>query len=290
MSDTRAAVADVPLEDEDIELTDAEREAMQDDDDTKDGGGHDDTADRAPEPTAAKPEEGGDAPQDPANPAQPAPAAPAVPLIRAEDTSAATARLAAIDTEAEDLATRFDDGDLTAKEYAAELKKLEAERRDLDWSVRKASLAVEVAEQQAAQAWFGAVNEFLAEHPEINPENKLVYASFDLAVRSVTGDEANAGLTSRQKLAKAYESWSAAFNIKPAGKPAAAERPAAPPAPPARPKMPPSLANLPAADVTSVEDGKYAALDRLAETSPMAFEAALERMSEAERDAYMLAR
>jgi hypothetical protein len=283
MSETRAVIADTALEDEDILLTDAEREAMKDDDDT-DSGGDDGDADDGTD--AAADQQPAAAAQEPAEPAQAASEAPAVPLIRAEDTTAATARLAAIDTEAENLSTRFDDGDMTAKEYAAALQKLETERRDLDWSVRKASLAAEVAEQQATQAWFSTVSEFLAEHPEINPENKLVYASFDLAVRSVTGDEANAALTGRQKLAKAYEAWSTAFSIKPAGKPAPAaqERPAAP----ARRPMPPSLANLPAADVTSVEDGKYAALDRLADTNPLAFEAAMERMSDAERDAYML--
>lgn len=285
MSETRAAVADTALEDEDILLTDAERAAMEDDDDTDAGDGGGDAADPALDADAAPEPKPAAAAQDPAEPAQDAPEAPTVPLIRAEDTSAATARLAAIDTEAENLSTRFDDGDMTAKEYAAALQKLEAERRDLDWSLRKASLAAEVVEQQATQAWFGAVNEFLAEHPEIKG-NKLTYASFDLAVREVTGDEAHAALTSRQKLAKAYEAWSTAFGIKPAGKPAPAaqERPAAPP----RRAMPPSLANLPAADVTSVEDGKYAALDRLAETNPLAFEAAMERMSDAERDAYML--
>lgn len=275
MSETRAVIADKPLADDEIELTEAEREAMNEDDGDEGEGNEEgeDETDLTPAPEAEDPAPpAGDAPQEPVT----------VPLIRSEDTEAATTRLAAIDTESNDLAGRFDDGDITAKEYAEALKKLESERRDLDWTIRKTALAAEMIEQQQTQAWFGAVNDFLAEHPEIKG-NKLRYASFDMAVREVTGNEANAALTGPQKLAKAYKEWSTALNIKPAGKPET-------PKPEARKPLPPSLANIPASDASSVEDGKYALLDRLAEKDPMRFEAELARMSEAEQDAYSMAR
>ena len=44
---------------------------------------------------------------------------------------------------------------------------------------------------------------------------------------------------------------------------------------------------MPSAEIESTTGGKYAVLDRLASTDPLGYEAALERMSEAERNAYL---
>lgn len=283
MSGTAPAVADRPLEDDDIELTDAEREAMGDDEGAD---APEEAEDEAPAPAAAAtPEPAAATPA--AEPEQPAANAPPpvnVPLIRAEDTTAATTRLAAIDTEADALAARFDDGEMTAKEYGEALKALEAERRDLDWSVRKAALSAEVEEQQTTRAWFTAVNEFIGEHTEIKP-GTLRWTTFDTAVRMVTSDEANASLTNRQKLDKAYAMLTAEFG----GAAPAAAKPAAPALPP-RPPLPPSLASIPASAVNNADDGRYAVLDRLMEKDPLAYEEAMARMSEADQAAYLAAR
>lgn len=281
MSGTAPAVADRPLDDDDIELTDAEREAMAEDegDDAPE-----EAEEEAPAPVA-KPEPAAAA-TPAAEPEQPAASAPPpvnVPLIRAEDTAAATARLEAIDTEADTLATRFDDGEMTAKEYGAAIKALEAERRDLDWSVRKAALSAEVEEQQATKAWFTSVSEFVATHTEIKP-GTLRWNAFDTAVRMVTSDEANASLTNAKKLEKAYAMLTAEFGGGPA--PAASKAAALPP----RPALPPSLANIPASAVNNADDGRYANLDRLMDTDPMGYEAAMAKMSEADQAAYLAAR
>lgn len=281
MSETTPAVADRPLEDDDIVLTDAEREAMEDGDDDADADAEKET----------EQEKGAETSAEQAEPAtttatEAAPAQVNVPLIRAEDTAAATARLAAIDTEADDLAARFDDGDLTAKEYGAGLKALEAERRDLDWSIRKAELSAEVAEQQATQAWFTAVTEFVAEHAEIKP-NTLRWTAFDTAVRMVTGDDANAGLTNRKKLEKAYEMLNAEFG--PTARPAAAPKAATPPPAERRP-LPPNLSRIPASAVNDADESRYAALDQMVSTDPIGYEARLAQMSPAELEAYSAAR
>lgn len=277
MSGTAPAVADRPLDDDDIELTDAEREAMDEDEgnDAPEPG-----EDDAPPPAAA-PEPAQAAAPEP-QPAASDPPPVNVPLIRAEDTAAATARLEAIDTEADDLAARFDDGEMTAKEYGAAIKALEAERRDLDWSVRKAALSAEVEEQQTTKAWFTAVNEFIGAHAEIKP-GTLRWTAFDAAVRMVTGDEANASLTNAKKLEKAYGMLTAEFG----GAAPAASKTAAPPA---RPPLPPSLASIPASAVNSADDGRYANLDRLMERDPLAYEEAMAKMSEADQAAYLAAR
>lgn len=281
MSGTAPAVADRPLEDDDIELTDAEREAMAEEEGAD---APEEAEEEAPAPVAAPEPAAAATPA--AEPEQPAAGAPPpvnVPLIRAEDTAAATARLEAIDTEADALATRFDDGEMTAKEYGAAIKALEAERRDLDWSVRKAALSAEVEEQQATKAWFTSVSEFVAAHTEIKP-GTLRWNAFDTAVRMVTSDEANASLTNAKKLEKAYAMLTAEFGGGTA--PAAPKATALPP----RPALPPSLANVPASAVNNADDGRYANLDRLMERDPLAYEEAMAKMSEADQAAYLAAR
>ena len=49
----------------------------------------------------------------------------------------------------------------------------------------------------------------------------------------------------------------------------------------------PSLANVPAADVDQPGDDKFAMLDRLADKDPVAYERALDKLSEAEREEYL---
>ena len=51
-------------------------------------------------------------------------------------------------------------------------------------------------------------------------------------------------------------------------------------------EIPPSLRNLPAEDHTATES-KWAGLDRLAEADPVAFEDAMARLPEADRDAFL---
>jgi hypothetical protein len=47
------------------------------------------------------------------------------------------------------------------------------------------------------------------------------------------------------------------------------------------------LAKVPAADVEDTNGGRFAVLDRMASTDPLGYEEALNKMSAAERDAYM---
>ena len=53
--------------------------------------------------------------------------------------------------------------------------------------------------------------------------------------------------------------------------------------------VPPNLGKVPASTANDTDDGKFAHLDRLAESDPLAFEAALAKMSDAQRDEYMQA-
>ena len=53
--------------------------------------------------------------------------------------------------------------------------------------------------------------------------------------------------------------------------------------------VPPTLGKVPASAATDTDDGKFAHLDRLADSDPLAYETAVAKMSAAQRDEYMRA-
>lgn len=215
-----------------------------------------------------------------------APRVQPVPLIRAEVPADIEAQKTAIETQRDEIAQKFEDGDMTAREFQAENRKLDKQDNDLDWLVRKAELSAETTQAQTEATWYKSTSDFLADHPEIM-KNELVYNAFDAVVRKITGDKANHGLSDRKQLEKAHAEWAEALGITvdPAAKPAADKKPA--PAAKGKRDLPPNLGTVPAATASETDDGKYAALDRLIETDPLAYEAALAKMTPAESDAYL---
>lgn len=208
--------------------------------------------------------------------------APLVPLIKGEAVADATAKLDEIKTRRADLAQKFDDGELSAREYSTHLEALDEERDALREAIFKDKLAKEMAEQQSQQVWEASVKDFIGDHPEI-ARNELTWSSFDTVVRKVTADPANSRLSYAKQLQKAHDLWTDQLGIKSVRpvtgqadtKLAKTER-----------KVPITLAKVPAATVNDTDDGKYAALDRLAESDPDAYEARLSRMSQTEIDEY----
>lgn len=280
-------------------LTEAERAGMQEEEDE----GGDDDAEvegnegdlEAPE-AAAEPE--APAEELPAEPADPAaePAAeeaapdepddsPAIaPLSQRVDVQAVNARLEEIKAQKDALAAQMDEGSLTGAEFTAKLDELNDER---------ASLTTQVQQQQqhdkaVETAWYGDVDKFLARHPDLKANNTRLQ-SFDLVVKAVTSDPANHGLSNRKQLDMAYAQWKADMGIE--DKPAAPEPKADAPAPKprrAKPEIPPTLAHLPAADAAALDDGKFSHLDSLLNKGDhLAFEDALARLSDADRNDYM---
>lgn len=216
-----------------------------------------------------------------------------VPLIKAEDVTQARERLTAIGTEKDELQQQFEDGDITAKEFRAGLDKLNAEASDLQWKINKSELAEEVSEQQKVRAWYADVGDYLGEHPELKA-SKLKLQAFDTIVREVTGDPANANLSNRQQLAKAHEIWARELGLPaPKARNEQGKQNDATQKAPAQErnfadrKVVPSLGKVPAAEVNETDDGRWAHLDRLMETNPIAYEEALAKMSEAEQEAYL---
>jgi hypothetical protein len=205
------------------------------------------------------------------------------PLLAADAPEDAAEQLEAIAKQKEELVQKFDDGELTAKEYQLELDKLAKQEREIEQAQFKAKLAQEMAEQQQRNAWLATVNQFLSEHAEYR-QYPLRYKALDLAVRELAAQEENQGLSGREILEKAHEQIVEQFGLaraeeKPEGK--KRRKPI---------EAPPTLANVPAASATETEDGRWAKLDRLMETDPERYERELAKLSDADRDAYLAAR
>ena len=271
----RAGLLDDEDEDDDQDVDDA------DDDDTGADGKADDKGDEngadgddSQDAGADKDGEGEDKLDDPIKP---------TPLFKAELPADIEAKRTALDTQEDDLVKKFDEGDITFAEYNKELRNLNRERADLDRAELKAELAQEAQQSQVEQTWQTTANTFVAEHLLIS-KNETMWSSFDAIVRRVTAETMQKGeQPSRRDLEKAYKQWTEDLGIADAG------------IQKSQPKqkkqniVPPNLGKVPAATANDTDDGKFAHLDRLAESDPLAFEAALAKMSDAQRDEYMQA-
>lgn len=204
-------------------------------------------------------------------------------------------RMRDIERRENELAEKFDEGDITSKEFQAQNRALATEREALNWEIRKAELSQQQAQEFEANAWQADVRAFLKDHPEIR-KNELMWTSFDLAVRKITGSEEFQNLSNRKQLEKAHQVWADQLGLsstqadnrdKPQGKSGAK---------PVKQKreIPPTLARVPAADVQDTDDGKYGLINRLYESSNphdvAKAEDMLAKMSPEEQDRYLASR
>lgn len=205
-------------------------------------------------------------------------------------------KISELDKQLDELAAKFDEGDLTAKELRAQSRALEDQRQEL----REQIIRADVARDAAVQTWRGHVGQFIAENPAYKPGTDA-FAMLDdevkrLQVRTENPfDPALLKKAHQSLVAKARALLGQSGNDDPA--PKADDRKKAAPEtkkPGGRqPKsaigeIPQTLAQVPASDTVEVDDGgKFGYLDRLSNSDPVKYEAALARLSQAERDAYL---
>ena len=186
-------------------------------------------------------------------------------------------RVAANEKALADLDKAYDDGDISHSEWRQQMRKLDRESLDLMMLKERAQLAHESSQQALMNHWQGLIQPFLAKHPELG-EDEVSMSGFDSYLKQVTGPVMEAGGAPGQaEIDKAYGLWCKRFNFTPAGEQQAA---------PAGKKpitAPPTLGGLPVSNGNSVEDGRWAALDRL---EGVAFEEALAKLSPSELDEY----
>jgi Skp family chaperone for outer membrane proteins len=204
------------------------------------------------------------------------------PILVANAPEDADGKLKEIATQKDELLAKFDDGDITTKEYQAELDALNKQEREIEWGIEKAKLAAEIESQRQANEWKSTVDNFIRENPRYSPEKApSMYQLLDIEVRRVAGLDEFKNRTDpaagREILAKAHENIAKdlGFEAKPTKQPAPNKQ------------LPPNLASIPAADQNDTQGGKYAVLDRMAASDPIAYEEALMKLPEAERNAYL---
>lgn len=269
-------------------LTDEEREGYEEEDEDDDPElGDEPKVD--PEPTP-DPEPAADPAVDPvADPEpkveiepEPKIAPTPVPLFRADAPADIESKRQGIDAKEDDLVAKFDEGEITFAEYNKQVRTLNQERNTLDMAVLKSDLAREAQQSQIDNTWQSTASSFVDAHPMIS-KNEALWSSFDVALRRVTSEVMAKGHQPGQReLEKAYKQWSEDLGISEAPKADAAAAPKAKKVI----DVPPTLGKVPAATATDTDDGKWASLDRLADSDPIAYENAMMKLSDAERDEY----
>ncbi len=277
----RAALAEEDGTDDPVdELKDddeAEESKESDNDEGKEG--NDGNADGAgnPEPDATAKDAG--AAESDESPAS----IPSQPLLVADAPEDADTKLKDITTKKEELITQFDDGDITAKEYQQQLDALTKQEREIELALHKAEIAAEMKKQAQYNEWIGTVNAFLDTN-KVYRDNPRLYRALDQEVKDVAATAEAASWTGSQILKKAHENLAEAFGF---GKETAPEPKANGKTSIPKPDLPPNLSKVPAADNNDMSGGKYAALDRLAQSNPIAYEEALAKMPDSERESYL---
>ena len=286
------------LTEEDLALlTEEEREGYLADDEDEDGEGDDDQGnadegaggeegdddptlavdDPATTPPAANPQnggEGGDAEPQEQLMTQPK------PLFNADLPADIEAQRTALDEKEAAIDQQYDEGDILFTEHKQALRDINKQRNALDRAELKAELAAEAYQTQIDNSWQASQTAFFSAHPEINTANDVQMTALDHLVRQETKAVLDkGGVIGVPELERAYTKYKQAFNIE-----AAAPKQAKAPASKNEGVVPPNLGKLPAATANDTDDGKFAHLDRL---EGVAFEDALAKLSDAQRDEYL---
>lgn len=276
-------------------LTDEERAALSDDGDivnadpgTGEADGQD--TERAAEAaaTAAEPDADAGAAAGATDPAadpadeEPAPEAkqqPA-PILVAPPAEDAEAKLNEIASKKDAILEQFDNGDITAREYQKELDALAKQERQIERMQDRAELAASMEQQRLQNDWISTCNAFVDSNP-IYKDNPRLYKALDAEVRELASKPESANWSGQKFLDEAHKNLAQAFNL-PASKATTPKTPQT-----TRKDLPPNLAKVPAANLEDTSGGRFAVLDRMANTDPLGYEEALARMPAAERDAYL---
>lgn len=265
----RAALADVEPEDDtpadDDAIADVDPDAEPDDE----GEGNDEAEAEAPAPAApATPEPAPVA--EPAPEAEPAPATPAVDhgaqVKEAQDALAA-------------LKTQFAEGDIDVEEFTAEFERLSGELRTAEVAHQVAEQGAQREQEAAGKAWESAQDRFMGQEGNAifdrkSPQfNDVLFDAMDVQVQKLSRDPAAANWSYDKLLTEASNRVKQAFNLdKPATKP-----PKRTPV-----ELPPNLGKVPAA-VPNAQGGRFDHLDAM---DGLELEAAIAKMSDAEREDY----
>jgi hypothetical protein len=131
-------------------------------------------------------------------------AAPApLPLLHADAIDAAP-MLAQLAAHEDAWTAKFDDGDITAKEFRAGLNAITDRKDAIKWEKQKADLAREMSDGQRHNQWAGAVKDFMSTTGKQVAKSYPAMVALDAAVKKAHADPANRGLSDKAILSKAH--------------------------------------------------------------------------------------
>ena len=197
---------------------------------------------------------------------------------------------AEVQAQIDELDKKYDDGDITLKEYN---KDRDAINRQIVSEnihrnqVRREAARADLIWQSEQIAFFKARPEYEYK-PDGTLRGKALYGALNQAIMALDSDSGNTGLRGMELLLKADKVVKDAFGLSspPAKEQAQAKATAKEEKPAARIPDVKSLGDLPTAGSNDT-GGAWGGLDRL---SGEAYEAALERLTPTQRDAYLAAR
>ena len=207
------------------------------------------------------------------------------PLLRIDVPADAAEQLAAIKAEKDALRAKFDDGDVTAKDFYAQQDALDDKREALRTILTQADIAQKMAQAQAIETWHSKCDAFLEAHPEIE-KTPLRRDTFNGLLVAVNSNPDFVHLSDTARLNLTLKQWGEGLGIE------VAKVPIRVPVVEKKPKrvIPPTLGALPAAgvDALDADSGKFAVLDRLSsQNKPLEYEAAFDRLSPADQEEYL---
>lgn len=206
-------------------------------------------------------------------------AAPA-PILVADAPADAEAQLQKIAEDKAALVEKFDDGELTAKEYQQQLDALSKQERAIERALDKAQIAADMEAQRQVNEKERVINSFLSEVGIPRDPSNLRFLTLDGAVRLVASNEANANLGPREILQKAYDLCVEQGTMQAKTPPKQEQRQARKPI-----DAPKTLASVPAAEISDTDNARWAHISRIKD--PDARERAFAQLSPAEQDAYL---
>lgn len=214
-------------------------------------------------------------------------AEPVVPT--APQTGEIEAQIAAYDAKLDELATKYEDGDLAFADFTAQQRALAKEQAALEVQLDQARESVSSAQQTWEQAWYAKVDAHMAQYPELQQGDAM--AGFDRALRTVTADQAYSALSMQQKIDLAHRNLAnelavtKGVTLSGPGRDEPAKRigPRTDP----REDAPVTLAGVNGAPASNVDDGAFAHIERLMETDPIKAEKAVAALSDEQRTAFL---
>lgn len=203
--------------------------------------------------------------------------APQLPVPEARD----------FDKEEGDLVKKYEEGEISESDYRKALRELGVAQAEAGMS-EKFNRSVKDA------VWKSAQEEFLETHDQY--KSRIMHGALASAISELEGTEEKPGeganWSGRKLLEEAHKRVMKEFGqqVTTEASPAKAAAPKAPKQrteAEARKLAPATVGDMPAADLATTGDDKFAELDRLAESNSAEYERALARLSDSELAAYI---